>query len=112
MTDEFDAKMQGCVGRGYLAEIKFLKRTLRWHEPEMCFGDTRYATEHAVLLALTDIRAVVKTRTSGTNGGLPRRSPCAVQGYSASMDRWQACERRVRRSRVVTDAVSESGRLW
>ena len=29
MTDEFDAKMLGRVGRGYFAEIKFLKRTLR-----------------------------------------------------------------------------------
>ena len=30
MTDEFDAKMLERVGRGYLTEIKFQKRTLRW----------------------------------------------------------------------------------
>ena len=38
MTDEFDAKMLERVGRGYLTEIKFLKRKLRWHEQEMCFS--------------------------------------------------------------------------
>ena len=69
MTDEFDAKMQGRVGRGYLAEIKFFKRTLRWHVQEVRFhwsGSTRYVTELAVLLELTDTRAVIKTRTAGT----------------------------------------------
>ena len=35
MTDEFDAKMLGRVGCGYLAEVNFLKRKLRWHEQEM-----------------------------------------------------------------------------
>ena len=38
MADEFEAKMLGRVGRGYLAEVKFLKRTVRWHEHEMCFS--------------------------------------------------------------------------
>ena len=67
MKDEFDANMLGRVGRGQLAEVKFLK--LRWHEQEMCFrwsGGTRYVTEVAVLLGLTDTRAVTKTRTLGT----------------------------------------------
>ena len=67
--DEFDAKMLGRVGRGQLMEAKFLKRTVRWHEQEMCFrwsGDTRYITELAVMLGLTDTRAVTKTRTPGT----------------------------------------------
>ena len=38
MTDEFEAKMLVRVGRGHLAEVKFLKRTIRWHEDEMCFS--------------------------------------------------------------------------
>ena len=38
MTDEFDGKMLGRVGRGHLVEDKFLKRTLRWHEQETCFS--------------------------------------------------------------------------
>ena len=29
MADEFEAKMLGRVGRGHLAEVKFLKRTTR-----------------------------------------------------------------------------------
>ena len=69
MTDEFDGKMLGRVGRGHLAEDKFLKRTLRWHEQETCFswsGCTRHVTELAVSLGLTDTRAVTKTRTLGT----------------------------------------------
>ena len=33
MKDEFDAEMLGRVGRGHLTEFKFLKRTLRRHEP-------------------------------------------------------------------------------
>ena len=72
MKDEFNAKMLGRVGRGQLTEVKFLKWTLRWHEQEMCFswsGGTRYVTELAVLLGLTDTRAVTKTRTPGTKGG-------------------------------------------
>ena len=39
MADEFEAKMLGRVGRrGHLTEVKFLKRTIRWHESEMCFS--------------------------------------------------------------------------
>ena len=38
MADEFEAKMLGRVGRGQFAEVKFLKRTTRWHEDEMCFS--------------------------------------------------------------------------
>ena len=71
MKDEFDANMLGRVGRGQLAEVKFLK--LRWHEQEMCFrwsGGTRYVTEVAVLLGLTNTRAVTKTLgTKATGGG-------------------------------------------
>ena len=69
MTDEFDDKMLGRVGRGHLAEIKLLKRTVRWHDQETCFSwsrGTRYVTELAVLLGRTDTRAVIKTRTPGT----------------------------------------------
>ena len=69
MADEFEAKMLGRVGRGHLAEVKFLKRTIRWHENEMCFswsGGTRYVTELAVLLGLTDTRSAMLTRTPGT----------------------------------------------
>ena len=75
MKDEFDAKMLGRVGRGRLAEVKFLKPTLRWHEQEVCFswsGSTRYVKALAVLLGLTDTRAVTRTRTPGmkaTGGG-------------------------------------------
>ena len=66
MADEFEAKMLGRVGRGHLAEVKFLKRTIRWHESEMSFswsGGTRYVTELAMLLGLTDTRSVTMTRT-------------------------------------------------
>ena len=69
MKDEFNAKMLGRVGRGQLTEVKLLKRTLRWHEKEMCFswsGGTRYVTELGVQLGLTDTRAVTKTLTPGT----------------------------------------------
>ena len=61
--------MLGRVGRGHLGVVKFVKRTLRWHEQVMCFswsGGTRHVTELAVLLGLTDTRAVTKTRTPGT----------------------------------------------
>ena len=84
---EFDAKMLGRVGRGELMEVKFLKRTVRWHEQEMCFswsGATRYVTELAVLLGLTDTRAATKTRTPGTRneGNRWRRSRCSgTAGY-------------------------------
>ena len=65
MQDEFNAKMLGRVGRGQLTEVKFLKRTLRWHEQEMCVswsGGTRYVTELVVLLGLTDTRAMPWSR--------------------------------------------------
>ena len=69
MADEFEVKTLGRVGRGHLAEVKFLKRTIRWHEDEMCFsrsGGTGYVTELAVLLGLTDTRSATMTRTPGT----------------------------------------------
>ena len=69
MADEFEAKMLGRVGRGHFAEDKISKRTIRRHESEMCFswsGGTRYVTELAVLLGLTDTRSVMMTRTPGT----------------------------------------------
>ena len=68
-ADEFEAKTLGRVGRGQMTEVKFLKRTIRWHEDEMCFswsGGTRHVTELAVLLGLTDTRSVMMTRTPGT----------------------------------------------
>ena len=76
MTDEFDAKMLGRVGRGYFAEIKFLGRTLRQQEQEKCFrwsGGTRHVKELAVLLGLTDTPPVTKRRSHGskaTGGGV------------------------------------------
>ena len=63
MADEFEAKMLGRAGR-----VKFLKRTIRWHDDEMCFswsGGNRYVLELAVLLGLTDTRSVMMTRTPG-----------------------------------------------
>ena len=75
MKDEFDAKMLGRVGSGQLTGAMSLKRTVQWHEQEMCFswaGGTRYVTELAVLPGRTDTRAVTKTRTRGpkaTDGG-------------------------------------------
>ena len=53
MKDEFDAKMLGRVGSGQLTEAKSLKRTVHWHEQEMCVswaGGTRYVTELAFFL--------------------------------------------------------------
>ena len=88
--DEFDAKMVGRVGHDHLTEVKFLKRTLRWHEQEMCFscnGGTRYVTEPAVLLGPTDTRVVAKTRTPGTKatrGG----ARDALGPLDASLQRW------------------------
>ena len=51
MKDEFDAKMLGRVGSGQLTDAMSLKRTVHWHEQEMCFswaGGTRYVTELAL----------------------------------------------------------------
>ena len=53
MKDEFDAGMLGRVGSGQLTEANSLKRTVHWHEQEMCFswaGGTRYVTELALFL--------------------------------------------------------------
>ena len=89
VKDEFNAKMLGRVGRGKLSEVKFLKRTLRWHEQGMCFswsGGTRYVTEFAVLLGLTDTRAVTKTRTPGTKatGGGARDALESLETFQAA----------------------------
>ena len=68
MANEFEAKMLGRVGHGHLAKVKFLKRTIRWHESETCCSwsrGTRYLTELAVLLGITDTRSVMMTRTPG-----------------------------------------------
>ena len=56
------AGMCGChgddfMGRRPLSEIKFLKRTLRWHD---------YVEELAKLLGHTGHRSVTKTRFLGT----------------------------------------------
>ena len=90
--DECNAKMLGRVGRGQLTEVKSLKRTLRWHEQEMCFsgsGGTRYITELAVLLGLTGTRAVTKTRTPGTKatGGGARDALEPVDTFQAAIFR-------------------------
>ena len=70
--------MVGRVGRGHITEVKFLKRTLRWHEQEMCFswsGGTRYVTELGVLLGLADSSSVEDTN-SRNEGNWRRRSRC------------------------------------
>ena len=77
MKDEFDTKMLGRVGRGYFAGVKFLKRTLRWHEQAMCLswsGGTRHVTEVAVLLGLTD--SSCDENTNSGKGNWRRRSRC------------------------------------
>ena len=89
MKDELNAKMLGRVGRGQLTEVKFLERTVRWHEQGMCFswsGGTRYVTELAVLLGLTDTRAVTKTRTPGTKatGGGARDALESLDTFQAA----------------------------
>ena len=56
-------------GRGHLPEIKFLNRTLRWHEEEASFswsGGTWCVGELAGLLGHTSNRAVTKTESPGT----------------------------------------------
>ena len=73
------------VGRGHFTEVKFLKRTLRWHEQWMSFswsGSTRYVTE----LAVTDTGAVMKTRTPGSKatGGGTRDALEAAEYLSGS----------------------------
>ena len=87
MKDEFNANMLGC-DRGQLTEAKFLKRTPRWNEQEMRFswsGGTRYVTELAVLLGLTDTRAVTKTRTPGmkATGGAARDAQEPLDAFQA-----------------------------
>ena len=89
MKDEFNAKILGRVGRGQLTEVKFFKRTLRWHEQEMCFswsGGTRCVTGLAVLLGLADTRAVTKTRTPGTKatGGGARDALEPLDAFQAA----------------------------
>ena len=67
--DEFDAKMLGTVGSDQLTEAKVLKRTVRWHEQQMCFswaGGTRCVTELVVLSGRTDTLTVTNTRTPST----------------------------------------------
>ena len=69
MKDEFDDKRLGSVGSGQLTEAKVLKRTVRWHEQQMCFswaGGTRCVTELVVLSGRTDTRTVTNTRTPST----------------------------------------------
>ena len=38
MKDEFDAEKLGRVGSGQLTGAMSLKRTVQWHEQEMCFS--------------------------------------------------------------------------
>ena len=66
MMTEFEAKLLGRVGRGHLTEIKFLKRTVRWHDDEGCFswsGGVHHVNELAELLGYTRDKAVTKTKT-------------------------------------------------
>ena len=66
MTDEFDAKMLGRVGRGYLAEVKFLKRTLRWHEQERCCSwNWEHTLRHGVVVDVFFLCRPYVTRYSG-----------------------------------------------
>ena len=125
MADEFEAKMLGRVGRGHLAEVKFLKRTLRWHEDEMCFswsGGTRYVTELAVLLGLTDTRSVMMTRTPGTKAtgenardaleqldtfqAVTFRSAVGLIGYIVGSEDGAKCHSRAYESRLDADGAS------
>ena len=91
--EQGNAKMLGRVGRGHLAEVKFLKRTTRWHEDEMCFSwsvGTRYVTELAVLLGFADTRSVMVTRTPGTKatGGNARDALEQLDTFQAATFRF------------------------
>ena len=89
MKDEFDAKMLGRVGSGQLTEAKSLKRTVHWHEQEMCFswaGGTRYVTELAVLPGRTDTRAVTKTLAMLWSRWSPFRQPLSWTGPIAFLN--------------------------
>ena len=81
MSTEFEAKLLGRVGRGILPVMKFLKRTLRWHEEEASFrwsGGTRYVEELSQLRGLADDRAATKRKTAGTKATCSSSSPLAV----------------------------------
>ena len=68
MADEFEAKMLG--GRGHLAEVKFLKRTIRWHESEMCFSWSGNPIRHrARCVAWTYRHAICDNDTHPRNEG-------------------------------------------
>ena len=87
MKDEFDAEKLGRVGSGQLTDAMSLKRTVHWHEQEMCFswaGGTRYVTELAVLPGRTDTRAVTKTLAMLWSRLRPFRQPLSWTGPTAS----------------------------
>ena len=87
MKDDFNAKMLGCVGRGRLTDVKFLGRTLGWHEQEVCFswsGGTRNVTELAVLLGLSgEGKWWMRSRCPGAAGYLS----CSNLLLSGGIDR-------------------------
>ena len=73
--EDLEAKLLGRVGRGHLPEIKFLKRTLRWHDEEASFswsGGSRYVEALAQLLGRIGDRAATKTPGGGGRRSTPR----------------------------------------
>ena len=113
MKDEFDAEMLGRVGSGQLTDAMSLKRTVHWHEQEMCFswaGGTRYVTELAVLPGRTDTRAVTKTRTPGpkaTDGGAcDALEPLEAFQAAIVLDR-PGCQYAVKAARSATTEPSK-----
>ena len=83
MQDEFDAKMLGRVVRGQLTEVKFFKRTLRWHEQEMCFSSRHTIRHRARRVARTHRHSSCDEDTnSGNEGNWWRRFPFRQQRWS------------------------------
>ena len=79
MKDEFNAKMLGRVCRGQLTEVKFLTRTIRWHEQEMCFSCSGDTIRHKARRC-----AVWTYGHSSCDEDTSRRSRCpGVVGYFA-----------------------------
>ena len=89
MMTQFEAKLLDRVERGHPSEIKFLNRTVRWHEDELCFswsGGARYVEELAKLHGDTGDRSVTKTRTPGTEatGSGARDAPEPLDTFQAA----------------------------
>ena len=89
MMTQFEAKLLDRVERGHPSEIKFLNRTVRWHEDELCFswsGGARYVEALAKLHGDTGDRSVTKTRTPGTKatGSGARDAPEPLDTFQAA----------------------------